>query len=118
MRSDGLAMKMQSKCTTAQRAGEYLKRIAVLTGAEQVLGDCYCVRAGRRNFLVDYKFARLLSLHSKSSCFSLARDPGIPRAEVVGSALLHLKNNPKLFKKWRKQPGYTFKANGKMFRDA
>jgi hypothetical protein len=27
-----------------------------------------------------------------------------------------LKNNPKLFKKWRKQPGYLFKANGKTFR--
>jgi len=37
---------------------------------------------------------------------------------VVASALLQLKNNPRLFKKWRKQPGYTFKANGKMFRGA
>ena len=111
-------MKMQNKCTTAQRAEEYLKRIAALTGAEQICGDSYCVRAGRRNFLVDCKFVRLLSRHSKSTCFSLARDPGIPRAEVVASALLHLKNNPKLFKKWRKQPGNTFKPNGKMFRDA
>jgi hypothetical protein len=25
---------------------------------------------------------------------------------------------PRLFKKWRKQPGYTFKANGKVFRGA
>ncbi len=111
-------MKMHTKCTTAQRAGEYLKRIAALTGAEQVRGDSYCVRAGRRNFLVDNKFVRLLSHHSKSTCFSVARDPDMPSAEVVASALLHLKTNPKLFKKWRKQPGYTFKANGKMLRDA
>jgi hypothetical protein len=39
----------------------------------------------------------------------------MPSAEVVASALLQLKNNPRLFKKWRKQPGDTFKANGKMF---
>jgi len=42
----------------------------------------------------------------------------MPSAEVVASALLHLKNNPRLFKKWRKQPGFTFKANGNVFRDA
>ncbi len=42
----------------------------------------------------------------------------MPSAEVIASALLQLKSNPRLFKKWRKQPGYTFKANGKMFRDA
>ena len=42
----------------------------------------------------------------------------MPGAEVLASALLHLKNNPKLFKKWRKRPGRTFKANGKIFRDA
>jgi hypothetical protein len=42
----------------------------------------------------------------------------MPSAEVVASALLQLKNNPRLFKKWRKQPGSTFKANGKMFRGA
>ena len=111
-------MKMQNKCTTAQRAGEYLRRIAALTGAEQIGGDSYRVRAGRRNFLVDYKFVRLISHHSKRTCFSVVRGPDMPSAEVVASALLHLKNNPKLFKKWRKQPGYTFKANGKMFRDA
>jgi len=39
-------------------------------------------------------------------------------AEVLASALLHLKNNPKLFKKWRKKTGYTFKANGRRFRGA
>jgi len=111
-------MRMQTKCTPAQRAAEYLKRVAALTGAEQVRGDSYCLAAGRRNFLVDYKFVRDISHHGKSTCFSIATDPDMPSAEVVASALLQLKNNPRLFKKWRKQPGYTFKANGKMFRGA
>ena len=107
---------MQTKCTPAQHAAEYLKRVAALTGAEQVRGDSYWLRVGRRSFLVDDKCARLISHHGKSTCFSVAADPDIPSAEVVASVLLHLKNNPKLFKKWRKQPGSTFKANGKMFR--
>jgi hypothetical protein len=111
-------MRERTKCTPAQRATKYLKRVAALTGAEQVPGDNYWLRAGRRNFLVDAKFVRLISHHGESTCFSVATAPYIPSAEIVASALLQLKNNPKLFKKWRKQPGYTFKANGKMFRDA
>ena|SRR5215831_7630751 len=107
---------MQTTCSAARRAGEYLRRIAALTGAEQVPGDSYCVRVGRRIFLVDNGYARVISHHSKSTCFSVARSLGMPSAEVIASALLHLKNNPKLFKKWRRQPGCAFKANGKMFR--
>jgi len=118
VRSDLLAMRERTKCTPTQRAAEYLKRVAALTGAEQVRGDSYWLRAGRRNFLVDYKFVRVISPHGKSTCFSVAADPDMPSAEVVASALLQLKNNPTLFKKWRKQPGSTFKANGKMFRGA
>ena len=118
MRSDLLAMRERTKCTPTQRAAEYLKRVAALTGAEQVRGDSYWLRAGRRNFLVDYRFVRVISPHGKSTCFSVAADPDMPTAEVVASALLQLKNNPRLFKKWRKQPGSTFKANGKMFRGA
>ena len=110
-------MKMQNKCTATQCAGEYLKRIAALTGAEQVRGDGYCIRAGRRTFLVNDKVVRIIRHHSKLTCFSVARGSDMPSAEVLASALLHLKNNPKLFKKWRKQPGCTFKANGKIFRD-
>ncbi len=117
MRSDRLAMKMQATCTPTQRAAEYLKRVARLTGAEHVRDDSYWLRAGRRNFLVDYKFVRVISHDGKSTCFSVAGDPDMPSAEVIASALLQLKNNPKLFKKWRKERGYTFKANGKMFRD-
>ena len=118
VRSDRIAMRMQTKCTPAERAAEYLKRIAALTGAKQVCGDSYRLKAGRRHFLVDSKFVRVISHHGKSTCFSVAADPDMPSAEVVASALLHLKNNPRLFKKWRKQPGSAFKANGKAFRDA
>ncbi len=118
MRSDRLAKRMQTKCTPAQRAAEYLKRVAALTGAEQVRGDSYWLRAGRRDFLVAYQFVRVISDRGKSTCFSVAADPDLPSAEVIASALLQLKNNPRLFKKWRKQPGSTFKANGKMFGDA
>ena len=117
MRSDRLAMRKPTKCTPAQRAAKYLKRIAALTGAEQVCGERYWLRAGRRNFLVDCEFVRVISHDGKSTCFSVAADSGMPSAEVVASALLQLKNNPRLFEKWRKQPGSTFKANGKMFGD-
>jgi hypothetical protein len=109
-------MRVQTKYTPAQRAAEYLKRVAALTGAEQVRGESYWLAAGRRNFLVDYKFVRVISHRGKSTCFSVPTDPDMPSAETVASALLQLKNNPRLFMKWKKQPGYTFKANGKMFR--
>ena len=118
MRNDRLAMRMQTKCTPARRAAEYLKRVAALTGAEQVRSDRYSLRAGRRDFLVADQFVRVISDHGKSTCFSVAADPDLPSAEVIGCALLQLKNNPRLFKKWRKQPGSIFKANGKMFGDA
>ena len=118
MRNDRLVVKMQTTWTPAQRAAHYLKRVARLTGAEHVRDDSYWLRVGHRNFLVDYKFVRLISRRDKSTCFSVATDPDIPSAEVVAYALLQLKNNPKLFKKWRKEPGRRFKANGKMFRDS
>jgi hypothetical protein len=111
-------MSMQTKGTPAQRAAKHLKRVAALTGAEQIRGDCYWLRVGHRDFLVDYEFVRLISHCGKSTCFFIAADPNMPSAEVVASALLHLKNNPGLFKKWRKQRGSTFKADGKVFRDA
>ena len=110
-------MRRQTKSTPAQRAAEYLKRVAALTGAEQVRDDSYWLRVGHRRFLVDQKFVWLVSGHGKSTCFSVAADPDMPSAEVVASALLHLKNNPGLFKEWKKRPGCMFKANGKLFRD-
>jgi hypothetical protein len=111
-------MRMQTKGTPAQRAAKHLKRVAALTGAEQIRGDSHSLRVGHRDFLVDYKFVSLIAHHGKSTCFSVAADPDIPSAEVVASALLQLKNNPRLFKKWRQQRGFMFKANGKVFRDA
>jgi len=110
-------MRMQTKCKPAQRAAKYLKRVAALAGAKQVGVDSYRLRAGHRDFLVDYKFVRSIAHHGKSTCFSVAADRDMPSAEVVASALLHLKNNPRLFKKWRKQQGSVFKANGEVFRD-
>ena len=110
-------MRMQTKCTPAQRAAEYLKRVAALTGAEQVHGDCYRLTAGRRRFLVNSNFVRLISTRGESTCFSVAADTDMPGAEAVASALLQLKNNPRLFEKWRELQGYTFKANGKMFKN-
>jgi hypothetical protein len=118
MRGDRLAMRMRTKCTPAVCAAVYLERIAALTGAKQVQGDSYRLKAGRRHFLLDSKFVRVTSHHGKSTCFSVAADLDMPSAEVVASALLQLKNSPKLFKKWRKQPGSTFKANGQMCGDA
>src|SRR5260221_1446922 len=117
-RSNRLAMKTKIIWTPAERAAEYLKRVAALTGAEQVRADSYWLRAGRRNFFVDSKFVRLISHHGKSTCFSVATDPDMPSAEVIASALLQLKSNPRLFKKWRKRQGNTFKANAKKFRGA
>ena len=109
-------MRMQSEHTAAERAANYLKRVARLTGAEQISSGRYWLRAGRRNFVVDDKLVHLFSRRRKSTCFSVTSGPDLPSAEVIASALLQLKNNPRLFKKWRKQPGYPFKANGKMFR--
>lgn len=94
-------MTIQSKYVPAERAAKYLKRIATLTGAKQVYGDRYSLEAGRRRFLADSRFVRLLSHHTKFTCFSVATDPDMPSAEIVASALLQLKNNPKLFKKWK-----------------
>jgi hypothetical protein len=109
-------MRMRTKCTPAQRAAKYLERIAALTGAKQDYDGSYRLTAGRRHFLVNSRFVCVISDHGKSTCFSVVTDPDMPSAEVVASALLQLKDNPRLFKKWRKQPGSTFKANGKMFR--
>ena len=97
--------------------GKVPQRIAALTGARQVHGDSYRLKAGRRHFLVDSKFAPLISPRGESTCFSVATDTDIPSAEVVATALLQLKNKPGLFEKWRQLQGYTFKANGTMFRD-
>src|ERR1700746_2255474 len=78
---DWMASRMQTKHAPAERAARYLRRIARLTGAKQISGGGYWLRAGRRNFLVDCKFVRTISDHGKSTCFSVATDPDLPSAE-------------------------------------
>jgi hypothetical protein len=107
-------MSMQTKFAPNERAEEYLKRIVALTGAKQDGRGKYRLKAGRRRFLVDSEFVRVISRRSKSTCFSVAAD--MPSAEVIASALLQLKNNPTLFEVWREWRGLPFKANGHMCR--
>ena len=108
-------MRAQTKDAPLDRAEEYLRRIAQLTGARHT-PEGYRLRAGGRDFLVDSKFVRVLSHRRKYTCFSVGTDPDMPSAEIAASALLQLKSDPKLFRKWRNRPGYLFKANGKAFR--
>jgi hypothetical protein len=99
-----------------RRAAMYLKRIVALTGARRVCDDTYFLKVGGKRFLLDDRAVRLISHGGrKSTCFSVPTHPYMPWQELIASALLQLKNNPKLFKKWRKQPGYLFRANGKTF---
>src|ERR1700738_5394342 len=109
-------MRMQTKCTRAQRAAKFLKRVAALTGAKQDDDGTYHLTAGGTHFLVDSKFVRVISPRSESTCFSVT-DLDMPSADVVASALLQLKNNARLFEKWRDWPAHTVKASGRMFRD-
>jgi hypothetical protein len=85
---------MSTQTTPAERAAEYLERIAGLTGAKLDDEGTYHLTAGRMRFRVDYKF--VISHCGKSTCFSVEAYRDIPRAEVIASALLHLKNNPRL----------------------
>jgi hypothetical protein len=83
-----------------QRAAMYLKRIVALIGARRVCGDTYFLKAGGKRFLLDNSAVRLISYRGKSTCFSIPTHPYMPKQEVIASALLQLKNNPKLFKRW------------------
>jgi hypothetical protein len=95
----------------------YLQRIVTLTGARRVHGDTYFLKAGDKRFLVANRTVLLISqTGNKSTCFFVPTHPYMLKQEVIASALLQLKNNPKLFKKWRKQPRHAFRANGKTFR--
>jgi hypothetical protein len=114
---DPLVVSRRTKCTPAERAAEYLERIAGLTGARQDDDGTYHLTTGVTHFLVDYEFVRVTSHRDESTCFSVVAYSDIPRAEVIASALLQLKNNPRLFEKWRHRHGDTFKANGQMFGD-
>ena len=81
MRSDRLAMSMQTGSTPAERAAEYLERIAGLTGPKLDDDGTYHLTAGRMRFRVDYEFVRVISHCGKSTCFSVVAYPDIPRAD-------------------------------------
>jgi hypothetical protein len=108
-------MSMHTENAPAERAAEYLERIAWLTGAKLDDDGTYHLTAGRMRFRVDYKF--VISHCGKSTCFSVVAYPDIPRAEVIATALLQLKNNPRIFEKWRERQGDAFKANGQIIED-
>jgi hypothetical protein len=115
MRDDPRVTNSRTKCTPAERAAEYLERITGLVGAEQGDDGGYHITVGRTHFLVDYNYVRVVSRRGESACFSVVAYPDIPRAEMVASALLQLKNNPRLFEKWRERQGDAFKADGEIF---
>ena len=71
MRSDRLAMSTQSGSTPAERAAEYLERIAWLTGANLDDDGTYHLTAGRMRFRVHSEFVRVTSHRGESTCFSL-----------------------------------------------
>ena len=77
-------MRMQTKCTRAQRAAEYLQRVAALTGAKEDDDGTYHLTAGGTHFLVDAKLVRVISPRSESTCFSVAADLDMPSAESGG----------------------------------
>src|ERR1700730_19169778 len=56
VRSDRHAMSTQTGSSPAERAAEYLERIAGLTGAKLDDDGTYHLTAGRMQFRVDYKF--------------------------------------------------------------
>src|SRR5258707_1192617 len=91
------------------QAQRYLLRVVALTRARQVDDGDYLLPTGRMRLLVGDKFIRVSSNQGESTCFSVSADWDMPRAELVASALLQLKNNPGLFKQWREMQGYTFK---------
>ena|SRR6267154_421421 len=92
-----------------QRASLYLERIVGLTGAKRVCGHTYFLKAGGKRFLLDDSAVRLISHRGgKSTCFSIPTNPFLPRQEVIASALLQLKNNPKLFAKNIRLPTVAF----------
>ncbi len=101
------------------RAKEYLRRIAALTGATQV-DDAYVLDVGKMRFHVGHRYLRRLrdttnpECAYEETCFYPVHK-GMPKAEEIATALLQLTNNPGLFDSWAAQSG-AFKADGQAFR--
>lgn len=104
---------------TVDRAEAHLRRIAALTGATRVGPYCYLLDAGNTRFEVHDSYVCPMpsvtypSATPSGTCFRLPNHR-IPVAEKVATALLQLKNNPRLFDRWACQNG-LFKADGELF---
>jgi hypothetical protein len=101
------------------RADMYLHRVIALTGATQK-GATYFLDVGKTRFEVSDRFIRRLRDSSdpkakpEETCF-YCTFRGIPQAEQIAAALLHLRNNPGLFEKWAEKDR-AYKADGHLFR--
>ena len=102
-----------------RRAKCYLRRIVAVTGGSQT-DDGYILDVGITRFHVRDRYVRRLRDSTNPECgydetCSYCVHKGMPRAEEIATALLQLKNNPRLFDKWAMQNGLAFKADGQVF---
>jgi hypothetical protein len=98
------------------RAERYLFRIVALTGATRVGPYCYVLDIGKTRFEVHDSYVCRMATPAattRGTCFYLPNQQ-LPTAEKIASALLQLKSNPTLFKKWAGRDG-VFKPDGKLF---
>ena len=101
------------------RAKRYLRRIVALTGATQ-MGNSYVLDVGKMRFQVGHRYVRRMRDMTdprcayEETCFYSAHE-GMPKAEEIATALLHLTNKPALFDKWAVQNGQAIKADGQVF---
>jgi hypothetical protein len=104
------------------RAKRYLRRIVALTGATQ-MGNSYVLDVGKLRFQVGHRYVRRMRDMTdprcayEETCFYSAHE-GMPKAEEIATALLHLTNKPALFDKWAVQNGQAIKADGQVFNHA
>ena len=101
------------------RTKVYLRRIVALSGATQT-DEGYILDVGKTRFYVCDRYVRRLRDSTNpqygydETCFYCVHK-GMPSEEEIASALLQLKNNPRLFDKWAMKNGLAFKANGQVF---
>lgn len=102
---------------TGDRAETYLRRIVALTGAIRV-GLYYVLNVGKTRFEVHDSYVRRTPSTAdptatlRETCFYLPNQH-MPAAEKIATALLQLKNNPRLFERWADRIG-VFKADGEL----
>jgi hypothetical protein len=101
------------------QAQSYLRRVVAVTSATEAV-DGYLLNVGTNTFHVGDRYIRRLrgGKYPKSryveTCFFVPNQ-GLPRAELIATALLMLKNDPTLFDKWAVKDGESFKADGQIF---